>query len=293
MEKTKIDWCNSTWNPVTGCFHNCTYCYARSIAKRFALEDLPTSETIGVKTKNTYMGQDTMFELDRPYKATQEGKVAAYPTGFLPTLHEYRLRDYKDKKGRNIFVCSMADLFGDWVPDEWIEQVFKACKESPQHNYLFLTKNPQRYLDLQTAGKLPNSNNMWYGASTTTVEQIEKTAKVFRKINCDTKLFLSIEPLLGDITKTDAWHDICEGRYVNWVIVGAESGNRKNKVVPELSWLKYIYVGCHKPNGTVPFIPLFMKDSLDGIWDLGLLLKEFPPELQRRETDEERKNIDC
>lgn len=35
MNKTKIDWCDSTWNPVTGCFHGCDYCYARSIAKRF------------------------------------------------------------------------------------------------------------------------------------------------------------------------------------------------------------------------------------------------------------------
>lgn len=30
--KTKIDWCDSTWNPVTGCLHGCAYCYARKIA---------------------------------------------------------------------------------------------------------------------------------------------------------------------------------------------------------------------------------------------------------------------
>lgn len=34
-QKTKIDWCDSTWNPVTGCEHNCEYCYARGIANRF------------------------------------------------------------------------------------------------------------------------------------------------------------------------------------------------------------------------------------------------------------------
>jgi protein gp37 len=38
----------------------------------------------------------------------------------------------------------MADLFGEWVPDEWIKEVFRACEEAPQHRYLFLTKNPER-----------------------------------------------------------------------------------------------------------------------------------------------------
>jgi protein gp37 len=36
MNKTKINWCDSTWNPVTGCLHGCEYCYARGIAKRFS-----------------------------------------------------------------------------------------------------------------------------------------------------------------------------------------------------------------------------------------------------------------
>ena len=39
MDKTKIDWCDSTWNPVTGCLHGCEYCYARGIAKRFSYEE--------------------------------------------------------------------------------------------------------------------------------------------------------------------------------------------------------------------------------------------------------------
>lgn len=35
MEKSKIEWCDSTWNPVSGCYHPCPYCYARSTANRF------------------------------------------------------------------------------------------------------------------------------------------------------------------------------------------------------------------------------------------------------------------
>ena len=35
MDKTKIEWADSTWNPITGCRHKCPYCYARGIANRF------------------------------------------------------------------------------------------------------------------------------------------------------------------------------------------------------------------------------------------------------------------
>ena len=37
MLKTKIEWCDSTWNPITGCRHKCPYCYARRMAERFLL----------------------------------------------------------------------------------------------------------------------------------------------------------------------------------------------------------------------------------------------------------------
>jgi protein gp37 len=33
-------------------------------------------------------------------------------------LHRYRMDDYKHKTGRTIFVCSMSDLFGDFIPDD-------------------------------------------------------------------------------------------------------------------------------------------------------------------------------
>lgn len=142
MDKTKIDWCDSTWNPVTGCQHNCEYCYARGIASRFG----------GHWDKNNlrHLGENgNIHVLEEPMCKHTTGKnrdcpvhniQAPYPYGFDPTLHKYRLDDYRDKKGRNIFVCSMADLFGEWVPDSWIYEVFEACDKAPQHNYLFLTK---------------------------------------------------------------------------------------------------------------------------------------------------------
>ena len=129
MNKTKIEWCDSTWNPVTGCLHGCEYYYARRIAERFGGCDNPIDSR----------------ELLQPMTITRRnGKAvdAPFPFGFEPTLHRYRLDEPYQRRGLNIFVCSMADLFGEWVPDEWIEEVMNACLLSPQHRYLFLTKNP-------------------------------------------------------------------------------------------------------------------------------------------------------
>ena len=110
--------------PVTGCRHECEYCYAQRIAERFGGS--------GEHGK--------LMVLDEPKMRMQKsGKVAVdtYPYSFAPTLHRYRLDEPYQRRGQNIFVCSMADLFGEWVPDEWIEEVMNACLLSPQHRYLF------------------------------------------------------------------------------------------------------------------------------------------------------------
>ena len=70
------------------------------------------------------------MELDEP-AIDSLFKREPYPYNFTPTLHRYRLNEYRDRKGRNIFVCSMADLFGDWIPDSWIEEEIgrASCRE--------------------------------------------------------------------------------------------------------------------------------------------------------------------
>lgn len=151
MEKSKIEWTDSTYNPVTGCYNNCPYCYAHRIANRLKGCDNCPSGIVP--------SQARIIELDHRLQATsKDGKKrnAAYPFGFTPTFHEYRLDDPKSKGfGKNVFVCSMADLFGPWVPDSWIERVFRSCLDAPGHRYLFLTKNPIRYAELAEAGILP------------------------------------------------------------------------------------------------------------------------------------------
>lgn len=247
MNKTKIGWCDSTWNPVVGCLHECEYYYARGIAERF-----------GGKQKYT-----NIFEEDKPIIGA-DSKALAYPHSFSPTLLRYRLNDYIGKKGRNIFVCSMADLFGKWVPDSWIEEVFKACEKAPQHTYLFLTKNPKRYMELETKGILRHSENMWYGWSQT---DNEKGVGIILPPSINA--FVSIEPLLKPFGKPKI-------KGIDWVIIGAETGHRKDKVVPKRKWIEDIVNECKKAN-----IPVFMKSSLADIWGEPLI-QEFPKELIKR-----------
>lgn len=288
MDKTKIDWCNSTWNPVTGCLHGCEYCYARSIANRFggysAVGDIKT-------TFNPYMN---LPKLDRALVIKRKnGHItgAPYPFGFTPTFHRYRLNDYISKKGRIIFVCSMGDLFGEWVPDEWIIAVFEACKKAPQHNYLFLTKNPNRipktsHIYSDVFGQ--HDDNLWFGTTITCQDDLETHLWPLLQVRGHT--FLSIEPLLEDLNMDKIWVKEKTGNVLlslpqkmayyfgggepyhmpDWIIIGAETGRRKNKVIPVKEWIENIVEDCREAK-----IPVFMKASLADIWGEPLI-QEFP-----------------
>lgn len=261
MDDTKIDWCDSTWNPVTGCRHGCPYCYARNMTVRFG-KHLPD--------KSYYASvHDGLHMLDNRIEGIP------YPFGFDPTFHAYRIGDYAaKKKPRNIFVCSMADLFGEWIPDEWIKEIFDVCMKSNWHNYLFLTKNPVRYLQLADKGMLPHAANMWYGTTATCSDDMRLVMEVFGQFRLNIRSFLSIEPLHEDIMANRTWQDGRLYPYVDWVIVGAETGNRKGRIIPEYAWVNRIKEECEKDE-----IPLFMKGSLDGIWG-SELIQQFPKELE-------------
>lgn len=255
MKKTKIDWADSSWNPVSGCLHGCEYCYARGIANRFSqgIENCINENVDRFTSKWLPEYEESIHCFtQQPSMRNKAGKIvkSPYPCGFAPTLHAYRLGELEHwTKPRTIFVCSMADLFGDWVPYEWIQKVFEACKAVPQHRYLFLTKNPDRYINLAKQGLLPMEENFWYGSSTPTTDH-----KFFwhRKMNT----FVSIEPILEPFS--GLLSDVVDAvKKTNWIIVGAETGNRKEKVVPEKSWIMELVYLARATN-----TPIFMKESL-------------------------------
>jgi hypothetical protein len=118
QDNDSIEWALWSWNPITGCQHNCPYCYARDIAERFT-------------------------------------STPAFPDGFKPALRPGRLaapqhQKFPEEKAKewmghkNVFTGSMADIFGKWVPAEWIEAVLASIRKSPQWNFLMLTKFPSR-----------------------------------------------------------------------------------------------------------------------------------------------------
>lgn len=192
-----ISWAAWSWNPVTGCLHGCQYCYARAIAARF---------------------------------------TDGFPAGFTPLFHHERLdapanttipaahRD--DPAWRRVFVCSMADLYGRWVPDEWIAQVHTSMLAAPEWEYLLLTKFPARYVGLD----LPKT--AWVGTSVDEQKRVRIAEDAFRQINGVKHKWLSLEPLKEPLEFTDL-------SMFDWVVIGAQTETRQ-------------------PEGTVPaFAPPF------------------------------------
>lgn len=287
MNKTKIDWTDDSWNPVTGCLHNCPYCYAQGIAKRFGGHHVQ-----GIEPKDSFGGHnvydfDGIFDIAEPLKIKRNRTAknpyaslmnAPFPYGFCPTFHRHRLdQPQHKKKPQNIFVGSMADLFGEWVPDEWIQEVFNACAAAPQHRYLFLTKNPERYWQVNSEddeykpielyGTDEHPLEVYLGATVTNNEQ-------FDKAHASRADWISIEPLLEELyTDTNFMtFDVFDSELPRWewVVIGAETGDREDKIVPQREWIEAIVEECRHWG-----IPVLMKKNLADIWREPLI-QEYP-----------------
>jgi protein gp37 len=185
-----IEWAAWSWNPVTGCLHNCDYCYARDIAARF------------------------------------------YEQGFAPSFIPSRLSapaNTKQSKPRwdgdtgymNVFTCSMADLFGKWVPREWIKSVLKVVEDNPQWTFLFLTKFPVRMAEFTYP------SNVWLGTTVDKQHAVDRAESAFKKIKASGFkgiCWLSCEPMLERLEFTNL-------KMFDWVVMGGAS---KSTQTPEM-----------------------------------------------------------
>jgi protein gp37 len=166
--KSKIEWTESTWNPVSGCTKissGCENCYAERMAKRL--------QAMGTR---------------------------GYEKGFEVTLHPHALdKPLKMKKPQMIFVNSMSDIFHKDIPDEYIVKIFEVMNKAHWHTFQVLTKRPERLE--QIAHKLKWSDNIWMGV---TVESNNYIKRVDYLRDMDAKIkFLSIEPLIAPVDKLD------------------------------------------------------------------------------------------
>ena len=212
MNKSKIEYFKDVggylWSPVTGCRHNCggsdgrgSYCWAEAMARRYGGE-----------------GAGVLHVLYGP--AAIDGRANAYPYGFDPTFHQYRLGDPGRKtKAAVIGVCFTSDLFGAWVPAEWIRELLGAMAAAPRHTYVVLTKNPRRLAEFGSDGEnLFNAiPNLWLGATVTNQAQADAAEVAL----CDAapykhdtaRKWLSIEPIEGRIVFLTAAEFVAVGGY--------------------------------------------------------------------------------
>jgi len=258
--RTKIEWADAVWNPVTGCTkvsEACCNCYAERQAKRFA---------------------------------GRAGYPAKHP--FAVTLRPDRLNEpLRWRKPRRIFVCSMGDLFHPDVPEEFVDQVWGAMILAPWHQFLVLTKRPERaesYLTRQFKrgsvsgrlcafyfGTLGRSSvwpltaeraaaaarwpvpNVWLGTSVE--DQATADERIPHLLRCPAVLrFVSYEPALGPVDFGDNLVYICgptcteAGFGINWVIAAGESGPKARPAHPD--WFRSVRGQCQAAG-----VPFFFK----------------------------------
>ena len=246
--KTSIEWTDYSWNPVSGCDKvspGCDHCYAETIATRFA----------GTK---------------------------AYPDGFKVTLKPERLTDPLRKRswrGKHVFVNSMSDLFHKDVPDDYIARVFAVMTLAPEITFQILTKRHGRMQSLLNSDAhwhrvgaamtdllgiraqvdhvraLPN---VWLGVSVEDQQRADLRIPALLATPAAVR-FLSCEPLLGpvdlgplkyphmpDCLSSDEPPWCTCGRdpagYLDWVIVGGESGPDARPMHPE--WARTLRDQC-------------------------------------------------
>lgn len=245
----RIGWCSQTWNPVWGCRNRrCPYCYARIFAKRFYR---PTA-------KMEYKGYicSPSGEDGDPYDVMRWiDDLGERLRHFIPTFLEAKFKRRFPKKPQRIFVGSMSEI-NHWE-ERWMERVLEKIKEYPQHIFMFLTQYPEVY------AKYLFSPNCWYGVTIPRNEPIERIGCVPTKKGIK---FLSIEPILEkiDIEHIDDFEP-------DWIIVGAESGNRKGKIIPKKEWIEVIIDFCNRCNR-----PIYIKDNLTKYFPEFEGMKEFP-----------------
>jgi len=166
--RSKIEWTESTWNPVTGCTKislGCEHCYAERMAKRLQA-----------------MGQPN------------------YANGFAVTTHDHVVEyPLEWRKPQTIFVNSMSDLFHEDVPVTFIRRVFDVMRRAHWHRFQILTKRAGRLEEL--ANSLPWAANVWMGVTVETRDYVSRIESL-RHTPAAVK-FLSLEPLLGSLRRLE------------------------------------------------------------------------------------------
>lgn len=179
----------------------------------------------------------------QPYKTTKDGP----PEMALDT--EMLAAWARARKPKKRFICSMTDMFGEWVPDGMIFEILDAMATAPKQTFQILTKRPERvgglvaeFLAWNGLAKLPP--NIWLGVSAEDQKRLDERLQWLIETPAQTR-FLSLEPLLGPLALRSL-------QDIDWIIIGGESGPDARFM--NLEWICSILDQCRAAN-----VPVFIK----------------------------------
>ena len=264
MSKSKIEWTDRTWNPVTGCTKvsdGCKNCYAERIFPRvYGNDPIPDYSMEGFKSITGH----------RLRKFTDI------------KLHHDRLEQPLHwKKPCMIFVNSMSDLFHEEIPSKFILDCLSIMShiDCLKHTFQILTKRPIQAKMLFDGNNFELPKNIWFGGSIENQKTADERIPIILQIPAKI-IWLSIEPMLENINLElrgrNYGIDYKEwSQSIDWVVVGAESGFKRRHC--DLNWVGSIVDQCKRAN-----VPVFVKQlHIDG--KLVKDINKFPKYLQIRE----------
>lgn len=289
-DKSRIEWCDATYNPITGCTPvsaGCQNCYAERMVKRF-----PHLHNAKVPTTMAVRNADVLFR----------------EIQFHPDRLDIPLRW---KKPRRIFVCSMGDLFHEDVNLSWINQVLAVVACSPRHTFMILTKRPKRMFEYFTEhlvqegiigssmrfmsdegvcqvsnsiegvlGKGHNvgwpMRNLMLGVTAENQEMADQRIPILLQTPA-AKRFVSVEPMLGPIDlfragmKLDGKLNVATGEraFLHWVICGPENGPGARTM--DFAWPRGLLRQARAAG-----VPFFMKTPHKTVRPEDLVVQQFP-----------------
>ena len=260
-ENSKIEWCDSTFNPWEGCQNvgpGCDNCYAETRNARFG-GGVAVNWGPGAPRRRT-----SAANWRKPVQWNNQGFYACANCGSRNSGH-----DGIDREGagtwkcaacgserlkaarQRVFCASLADVFDNEAPAAWRAELFALIGLTPHLDWLLLTKrigNVPKMMDQPGMPKDGMPANVWLGATVVNQEEADRDIPKLLAVPARVR-FLSIEPMLGPICIERATDQADEGT-IDWVIAGGESGPSARPVHPD--WLRALRDECEAFG--VPFI---------------------------------------
>lgn len=250
-DNTKIEWCDSTFNPWIGC------------------------TKVSPECDNCYAEADFDLRKHRVKWGTGNQRSRTSPENWKKPLQWDRKHDeFFAVNGlrRRVFCASLADVFDNEVPAAWRHDLFNLIHDTPNLDWLLLTKRPQNIIRMVNESGCVAGNgtrylpgNVWLGASAGDQNRVDMNVPPLLRAKEATGArfaFLSIEPLLGPVVLPE-----CTGNYrckmngidghserplggLDWIVVGGESGQHARPMHPD--WVRALRDQCAAAG--VPFL---------------------------------------